>query len=327
MTHRRSLLPILTMFIVAFITIGCSESKGFGDREFWETATADDVRKAIERGESINDPIGPFGSGFPLHQAVDHATDVDAIRVLLIRGARVDAKTRLIGQQTPLHWTVNRSEYQIRGEIMKLLLEHGANVEARDEYGNTPLHSVGFLNIENLEERGHPSFVEILLNYGADIHARNDNGDTPLHRAHKPEIAKALLNYGANVNERNEEGLTPLHRKGAEITLLLLDYGADIEAQAYWSGLTPLHYAVIRRDLTAAEALLDSGANINAIDDIGQTALHHAVGPEHEPELAIVELLLKRGIDRDARDESGNTPCLLSKAWHENAELHRLLCE
>ena len=264
--------------ITIFLLLGCSESKGFDDREFWETATADDVRKAIERGESVNDPIGPFGSGFPLHQAVDHATDVDAIRVLLIRGARVDAKTRLIGQETPLHRAANRSEYQIRGEIMKLLLEHGANVNARDEDGDTPLHSVGLWNIENLEEKGHPSFVEILLNYGADIQARNDNGDTPLHRAHKPEIAKALLDNGANVNARNDEGLTPLHGKGAEVTLLLLHYGADIEAQSYYSGLTPLHYAIILQNLTAAEALLDSGANINTIDDIGQTALHHAVG-------------------------------------------------
>lgn len=315
----------LATLITVFLLIACSQSKGFEDRrEFWETATADDVRKAIERGESVNTEIV---SAFPLHHAVEHATDVDAIGVLLIRGARVDARAWVSGE-TPLQRAAQRSKYQIRGAIMKLLLEHGANVNARDATGDTPLHWAGLENIANLEDRGLSSSVEILLNYGADIQARNDNGDTPLHTAHKPEIAKALLDNGANVSVRNDEGFTPLHYvRSNDSAKLLLANGADIEAQAYWTGLTPLHYAVIRQYITVAEVLLDSGANINAIDDIGQTALHHAVGPEHEPELAIVELLISRGIDRNWKDESGRTPCLVSKAWHENAELHQLLCE
>jgi hypothetical protein len=92
------------------------------------------------------------------------------------------------------------------------LLKKGADIEARDEKGMTPLHIALMV--------GHTEMVKFLLEKGADVNARDDNGWTPLHWAvsglgvavgdqfGKTNL-KLLLGYGANVNTRNNDGVTP----------------------------------------------------------------------------------------------------------------------
>lgn len=59
--------------------------------------------------------------------------------------------------------------------MVKLLVEHGATVDARDDAQCTTLHAAS--------EGGHPVVVELLLRLGADIDARNQRQQTPLHYA------------------------------------------------------------------------------------------------------------------------------------------------
>ena len=85
-------------------------------------------------------------------------------------------------------------------EIVRALLDAGADVNARDRSGTAPMHKAYTLEI-----------LKVLLDAGADVNARNESGSTPLHGARTPEIAQALLNAGAQVNVRDEFGFTALH--------------------------------------------------------------------------------------------------------------------
>ncbi|MCL2059303.1 MAG: ankyrin repeat domain-containing protein [Oscillospiraceae bacterium] len=110
------------------------------------------------------------------------------------------------GKGTALHF------YGVPDELVRWLVERGADVNARDMYQNTPLHKC-----DN---------VELLLDLGADIEAVNYQDETPLHLAcsHRNiRVVRLLLSRNANVNAKNKRGFTPLslalaHCRNADIT-------------------------------------------------------------------------------------------------------------
>ncbi|TDA41701.1 MAG: hypothetical protein DSO07_03190 [Thermoproteota archaeon] len=125
--------------------------------------------------------------------------DLEKVKELLDRGADVNAKD--IFGDTPLHIAARNGHL----DIVKLLLERGADVNARNESGDTPLTAAA--------ANGHLDVVRFLVNRGADIDARNDSDCTPLHiaaiRGHL-NVVKFLVEKGADVNARDEKGETPL---------------------------------------------------------------------------------------------------------------------
>lgn len=117
-------------------------------------------------------------------------------------------------------------------ESIKLLIASGANVNARDENGNTPLHqaSMSFRGFTDL-----PEIIRILIAAGAKVDARNNEGATPLMRAascNAVENAEALIAAGADVNAKDNGGGTPLdyasdpnHYSKAKVEAVLRYYG------------------------------------------------------------------------------------------------------
>ena len=113
-------------------------------------------------------------------------------------------------------------------EAVKQHLDAGADVNAKNEYGYTPLHWAAI--------DGHKEIVELLIAEGADVDAMNDVAVTPLHDAaysgHK-EIVELLITNGADVNAKNNIGGTPLDHAthpdnpnaSAEIAALLRKHG------------------------------------------------------------------------------------------------------
>ena len=124
-------------------------------------------------------------------------------------------------------------------QIVKLLLENGAQVNTRDEEGRTPLmEAAGY---------GRLTTVRVLLDKDADLEAIDDYGNTALLLAacdcalatmpDTYETAKLLLESGANVNVRNKDGDTPLMIASGggvvktQIVELLIEKGADLRSK------------------------------------------------------------------------------------------------
>ena len=139
---------------------------------------------------------------------------------------------------TPLHEAAQAGDVSAIGR----LLDAGADPNARDENGNTPL--------KYASAEPHPGAMRMLLAGGAEVDLADDRGFTPLHcaAAHGfyPEAAEMValwIEAGANVNARSRyRGFGPLHEAtGPPIIDLLLAHGADPRIRND-AGLTPLEY-------------------------------------------------------------------------------------
>jgi ankyrin repeat protein len=106
----------------------------------------------------------------PLHLAAFFGK-VDAARLLLNKGAIVNARSTNQMENMPLHAAAAGRHW----ELVKLLIEHGAPVDARQHGGWAPLHAAA--------QNGDLEIARILVDAGADVQARATNNQTPLDLA------------------------------------------------------------------------------------------------------------------------------------------------
>jgi ankyrin repeat protein len=211
-------------------------------------------------------------------------------------------------------------------------LDAGADVNAQDGKGETPLYKVVAWN-------PYPdTVVEFLLDQGADPNiAERHFGWSPLHKAaEKGSLVSVavLLGRGADLHAKNAYGVTALHRASQfassaeelETVRLLLDWGAELDARNDF-GETPLFGSVdsdVDGHATTTALLLERGADIMARDNEGSTALHRAASsPKAFPE--VVELLLASGADARVENSKGLTPLDMAQRHGADPEIVRIL--
>ena len=179
----------------------------------------------------------------------------------------------------------------------------------------------------------YPSRIDERIDAGENVDNANHMFGTPLMAAvrfGKTESVAALLARNANPDIPDKIGHRPLpfaaHSGNAhsgnmqEIILLLVKYGADINAKGYY-GRTALHYAAIHGDLQQAAFLLDNGADLNLRGDVfGFSPLFCAVNCQKAP---MVEFLLARGASVSLTDDSDHT--VMDIARNKNPKIVRLL--
>ena len=165
-----------------------------------------------------------------------------------------------------------------RAEAIRILLEHGVDVTAHNNYGS-PLHLASVA--------GHVEVVRILLKHGADAATRGKKGWTSLHVASfggHIGVVRILLQHGTDLTSRNDEGWASLHLASfgghVEIVRLLLERGADAEARNN-DGLTPLHCAAAKGHMEVVCFLLERGVDETAQDIDGNTASNYASESGH----------------------------------------------
>ena len=243
---------------------------------------------------------------------------IEIVELLVSKGADLNAKD-MIGM-TPLHYVASGGHK----EIVELLIANGADVNAKDEYGLTPLH--------NAADKGRKEVADLLIAKGANVNAVGDLfGGTPLHAAafgdHK-EIVELLIAKGADVNAKVasgfNKGMTPLDLaidfKKPEIGDLLRKHGGKTGAE-----LNVLLDAAKNGDIEAVKQHLADGADVNAKTADGTTPLHNAaVYGRNE----IAELLIANGANMNAIIVSGRnqgkTPLNLA-IWRKKNEAADLL--
>jgi len=117
-------------------------------------------------------------------------------------------------------------------DIIRLLLKHGADIDTRDDAGNTPMM---FVLLTSNPSREPVEIVQLFLDFGSKPNTQNKLGVSPLMMAalgNKREIAKLLLKFGANVNLQTDGGKTALILAsmvgGKEVAELLISAGANL---------------------------------------------------------------------------------------------------
>jgi len=204
------------------------------------------------------------------------------------------------------------------GDLVKvkmILAKNPESIHIKDQNGWTPLHAACF--------GGHLDIVKFLISEGADINALSDAMNTTLHWAihsySDPQNKKEIIEFLISLNpelaaRRNDKGISPLMWVGndlEETISLLLKNGADINAKDK-NGYTALHNWIRWWQNDKSKFLIENGAEINRGDNHGRTALHLAaiVGRMDK-----TEFLMNQGADINITDYSGFTPLDYAKKF------------
>ena len=242
----------------------------------------------------------------PLHLAVNRRNS-KVTEMLLQYGLAVNQKC-CREETTPLHVAAAVASGSESVHIPQLLLQHGADREAKNALGETPLASAAET------KGGNFSLVQLFLLEGSSADAKDKFGKTPLMKAVRnavitgyTNIVEVLLEHGGSVNTTDQHGRSPLHFipscAGVEVCQLLLDYGPDVNLSDD-NGETPLHVAASGNP-EIVERLLQQGAHVGALDRDNRCPLHAAAYGGH---CRSVELLIQRGADVQLADSQGWSP-------------------
>jgi len=248
----------------------------------------------------------PDSSGKTALMYAAESGDLDVINVLLQFG-------ELTLQETDPQWraivksaNIEATDYyrgktalffaatSLQVDVVKRLVEQGANIEATDYEGRTVLlDAVVAGDLEN---------INLLLRSGANIHATDSQERSLLFYTVNAEVCLKLLQEGVEIERQDENGRTALfdavEKGNLELVDLLLRSGANIHATDS-QGRSLLFYAV---NAEVCAKLLKEGVELKRRDNQEKTALFNAVAREN---LKLIDLLLKSGADINATDLHG----------------------
>ena len=262
------------------IAAGASLEPPLGDPVITNAASPAMVRTLVSQGADIN---AVNGEGYWLLRSAAEEGDYQFACELLDLGAAPDATST---GATALHTAVLRDQL----EIVTTLIQHGADPNAYDVDGWTPL-----MYARSLE------CVELLLAAGAEIGAVDICDDDVIQHHTDPEIIQRLQSAGASIETQPEALNSLLHTAASEGDLRLLNYLLEQHLNVNTplsTGVTPLMAAAERGHTKTLQRLLASDADPQACDEQGAHRSLLRCCPGSIPRLSTSSGTLCRGNER-----------------------------
>ncbi|CAC5359809.1 unnamed protein product [Mytilus coruscus] len=245
---------------------------------------------------NVNEKYQKRNNGSVLHIACTNGFS-DIVVLLLNNKADVNARDR--SGCTPLHSASNSA-------VVKALLEFNPNINAVDSLGRCPVYFACSTKNERV--------LKLLIEKNAEINQKTIAGLRPIHAACQSgniSIVKMLLEKGAKINS-SRPGVVPLHeacRVGNEsIINILIESNASVNHKTK-DGFTPLHQACIHGHIDVTEKLLANKANVNEANKHGCTALFFSCSKGFR---TIVDVLLQHGANVNICDEDKVSPLMVA---------------
>ncbi|CAC5404439.1 unnamed protein product [Mytilus coruscus] len=193
---------------------------------------------------------------------------------------------------TALHWACRNGHF----DVVRLLLENGANIDAKNIMKNTPLNAA----IEGL----HRKVCHLLIEWGCDVHCRNTKQLSPFETVKNDDFKKYLIELYEHYSN-----IVPKIMSG---DMDLLDRSLSDHSRGYKeycclrsrciNGSTLLHTTAYHGHIQGIRDILSLRVDVNVRDYKGATALHRSRNA------SILEEILDSGALVDAEDSEGNTP-------------------
>lgn len=207
-----------------------------------------------------------------------------------------------------------------------LLVSAGANINARATNGDTAL----LLAVA----QGHAETVEAALTLGADVNAKNNVGNTPLIEAvasGRTDVVRAIMARKPDIKAKNVAGYSAIdlaRRNRRRDLLRLLRRGtstplsASIGSLSSFGNFAAVHQAALAGDAERISALVANGADVNATDANGRTALMIAASAG---KTSVVDVLLTRGANPNVTDSKDGRTALIIATEGGHGDVARAL--
>lgn len=308
------------IFIAAFLMASFfmkAQNNTMLNADFWKSnPSLSLVQEQIDNGNNPSQANG--GNHDVVSMAINSGADLEVIKFLLGQpGNGIDKLTH--DGRLYIHWAANKGNV----ELIKYLIEKGADINRTDDKGATPLAFAASNGQSN------PEVYEVFFNagikpnqkynYGANVLLLGIANDTDL------KLTDYLTSKGLSIKDTDDLGRTAYDYASRNGNIDLLTKLAD-------QGVKPTKYALIfaaqgsrfkSNTLETYEYLINkSKLKITAIGENGETALHHIVKKPNQQE--VITFFLSKKADVNATDKLGNTVFMIAAGTKDLATVKQL---